>query len=158
MNSGNGYLAQLLKTVDGGKTWTSQFESSGLFYFNQIGCPSVNHCCAVGEADTDSKTPGVQVWCTFDGSNWSQTYYGKDPTFSALSLQFLNENHVFVGGASLRQQLIEGIFWESLDGGKTWTESFVPDAYPNEMTFGSPTFGLSTGFDLEGVSCLLSYE
>ncbi len=159
MNSGNGYLAQLLKTTDGGKTWVSQFESSGFFYFNQIGCPSENHCCAVGEADTDSKQAGIQIWCTWNGgSTWTQTYRGSDPTLSALSLQFLSENHVFVGGASLRQQLIMGIFWESVDGGKTWTESFVKDAYPAEMTFGSESFGLATGFDLEGDSCLLSYE
>lgn len=155
--AGSPYLAQILKTTDGGNTFFSQFEDSGHFYFNQIGCGTETHCCAVGEADTDSPQPGIQIWCTFDGSSWSKMYYGSDPTFSALSLQFLTDQHIFVGGASLRQQLIEGIFWESLDGGKSWNASFVKDAYPNEMTFGSETMGLATGFDLEGASCLLQY-
>lgn len=29
------YIAQLLKTVDAGKTWTSQFADVGYFYFNR---------------------------------------------------------------------------------------------------------------------------
>lgn len=126
----------------------------------EIGCSSETHCCAVGEADSDSHQPGVRVYCTYDGQNWDRVLYmdDKQHTLSALSLQFLDDQHIFVGGGSLRQDMILGVFWESTNGGRNWTVSTVKDAYTNEMTFGAPTKGLATCFDLEGASCLLEYS
>lgn len=96
----------------------------------------------------------------YDGQNWQRVLYmdDKDHTLSALSLQFLSDQHIFVGGGSLRQDMIIGVFWESVNGGRNWTISVVKDAYTNEMTFGSPKWGLATCFDLEGASCLLEYS
>ena len=46
-----GYTAQITKSIDGGKTFTSVFAENNTFYFNGIDCSTTNpnHCCAVGE-------------------------------------------------------------------------------------------------------------
>jgi len=59
------YKMQIVKTTDGGNTWTSQFFSDSLpLYFNGIDCYDAEHCCAAAEGDY------VAVYCTADGENW----------------------------------------------------------------------------------------
>jgi photosystem II stability/assembly factor-like uncharacterized protein len=70
----NGWRAEIVKTSDGGKTWTSLFYDEGNFYFNQIDCADETHCCAVGEADA-SAAPGVRIYCTVDGTTFTQVYF-----------------------------------------------------------------------------------
>lgn len=94
-----GNYAQLVKTEDAGKTWTSQLYSQGKFYFMDIDCSDEKTCwwvllcvfCALpraslsslldrgfsrvarsvcSEADQDSPTLGIAIYCTFDGSSW----------------------------------------------------------------------------------------
>lgn len=72
--SGDGYAAEIAKTTDGGRTWTTQFSNNGSFYFNEIDCFGTELCCAAGES-AGSATPGVRIYCTSDGgSSWTKNY------------------------------------------------------------------------------------
>ena len=64
------YTAGIAKTADGGSTWTMQFHSQGSFYFNDIDCVSETHCVAVAEGH-NGNNPGVHIFTTVDGKNWS---------------------------------------------------------------------------------------
>lgn len=60
------YKMQIVKSTDGGQTWTSQLYSETLnLYFNDISCYDQRHCCAAAEG------AGISVYCTSDGNNWS---------------------------------------------------------------------------------------
>jgi hypothetical protein len=69
IGASTGYKMQIVKSADGGNTWTSQFYSDSLpLYFNGIDCYDAEHCCAAAEGDY------VAVYCTADGTNWNQVF------------------------------------------------------------------------------------
>jgi hypothetical protein len=78
-----GYMAQIVKTTDAGKTWTMQFNQSNTFYFNGIDCINESSCCAVGESD-DAPAAGTYIYCTFDGTNWEQMFTNLNSTGASL--------------------------------------------------------------------------
>jgi len=152
-----GWKAQIVKSTDAGKTWVSQFYDEGNFYFNQIGCTSATHCCAVGEADSSS-APGIRFYCTWDGSTWTRTFFNPDPALSVLSFRWIDSNNGWAGGGHLDPVQFAGFFWLTTDGGHTWTNQTVPGMYGNDITFPTPTFGLATAFDVFGESALLQFS
>lgn len=153
----NGWKAQIVKTTDGGKTWTSQFYDEGNFYFNQIGCTDVNHCCAVGEADS-SNTPGIRIYCTTDGTNWNRILYNPDPNLSIMALRFIDANNGWAAGGEFTGVGINGYFWQTTNGGQTWTNTSVPGQYPNDIAFPTPTKGYAVAFNQEDQSSFLVYQ
>jgi len=153
----SGWRAQIVKSTDGGQTWQSQFYDEGNFYFNQIGCTSATHCCAVGEADSSAQ-PGIRFYCTWDGQTWTRTFFNPNPDLSVLSLRWIDQNNGWAGGGDLNPFSFTGYFWLTNDGGKTWTNQTVPGMYGNDMAFPSATFGLATAFDVMGASALLVYS
>jgi len=152
-----GWKAQIVKSSDGGKTWKSQFYDEGNFYFNQIGCTSETHCCAVGEADSSAQ-PGIRFYCTWDGTTWTRTFFNSNPDLSVLSLRWIDQNNGWAGGGNMNPFTFTGYFWQTTDGGKTWTNQTVPGMYGNDMAFPTPTFGLATAFDIMGASALLRFS
>jgi len=153
-----GWRAQIVKSTDGGKTWVSQFYDEGNFYFNQIGCTDVNHCCAVGEADSSS-APGIRFYCTWDGGKtWTRTLFNPNPSLSVMSLRWIDKNTGWAGGGDMSPFTFTGYFWLTTDGGHTWTNQTVPGMYANEIAFPTATFGLATAFDVMGASALLSFS
>jgi len=152
-----GWKAQIVKTTDGGKTWTSQFYDEGNFYFNQIGCTDVNNCCAVGESDGTS-APGIRIYCTTNGgTNWNRVLYMSDPDLSVLSFRWLDSQHGMAGGGLMGAFGITGHFWETSDGGQTWTNQTVAGQYPNDIAFPSGTVGYSVSFNQMDESSLLTW-
>jgi photosystem II stability/assembly factor-like uncharacterized protein len=153
-----GWKAQIVKTTDGGKTWVSQFYDEGNFYFNQIGCTDVNHCCAVGESDGTS-APGIRFYCTTDGGNtWTRNLFMGDPDLSVLSLRWIDATHGMAGGGLMSAFGITGHFWETNDGGVTWTNQTVPGQYPNDIAFPSASQGYAVSFNQMDESSLLVYQ
>lgn len=148
----NKYVAQIAKTTDAGKTWTSQFFSQGAFEFSYIDCsPSnENHCCALGYGDTStppiSSEPGTRIHCTTDGgATWPRTYWAPEPTnpkqapIALSQLQFVDDNTIWsVGGYAAN--FGGAIFLLSTDGGKTWAMQ------PNKI------IGLAIGMDMVSAS------
>jgi hypothetical protein len=104
MGSGDGaYTAQIVKTTDGGKTWKTVFFQNNTFYFNQIACGSVSNCVAVGEAFSDSTSPGIRIWTTADaGKTWTQTHFSTDTQASLMSAYAMTSNEYWVGGGNVR--------------------------------------------------------
>ena len=76
-SSGNGYVAAIAKTTDGGKTFTNVFRDAGRFYMNGIHCASENHCIAVAEGHNVPQ-PGTYTVVTKDGGKtWNVTQIGQ---------------------------------------------------------------------------------
>jgi photosystem II stability/assembly factor-like uncharacterized protein len=151
-----GWKAQIVKTTDGGKTWTSLFYDE-TFYFNQIGCTDANHCCAVGEADSSSE-PGVRIYCTTDGTNWNRIMYNDNPNMSIMALRFIDSNNGWAAGGDLAEFGITGYFWQTTDGGKTWTNTTVPGQYGNDISFPTNAKGYAVAFNQEDQSSLLVFQ
>jgi hypothetical protein len=153
-----GWKAQIVKTTDGGKTWTSQFYDEGNFYFNQIGCTDVNHCCAVGESDGTS-SPGIRIYCTTNGgSNWNRVLYLNNPDLSVLSLRWVSGTEGWAGGGDMNPFTFTGYFWHTMDGGNTWTNQSVPGQYGNDIAFPTDSIGFAVSFNEMDESSLLSYS
>jgi photosystem II stability/assembly factor-like uncharacterized protein len=145
----------MLKSVDGGATWTSQFFSDSLnLYFNAVDCYDAEHCCAAAEGDS------VAVYCTNDGQNWSQVYHNPSETLSLMGAAYVGPQEIWIGGGNLSQIDMYAFFLHSTDGGKTWTEegTDIYGQYPNDLSFVSPTQGWASTFNNLQQSGLLQFK
>jgi hypothetical protein len=153
----NGWIAQIAKTTDAGQTWTSVFEDWGNFYFNQITCPSEDHCCAVGEGDQTSSAPGIRIWCTVDGGNtWQNSFFDANPNFSIMAIQYISENEFWAAGGDF--QGFKGYLWHTVDGGVAWEYENLNDVYVQDLCFPSESIGYATAFNIESQSSFLTYS
>jgi len=158
-----GYDAAISKTSDGGKTWTTVYNDTGNFYFNDIDCPTTTDCWAVGESESDSPQPGVRILHTADGGqNWDVQLYVNNPDYSLMEIACVNSTECWaVGGIFSR--IINGLFYHTSDGGKTWVNAqTLNDEYPTALSFYQPPgsskyYGWATAFTLEGQSSVLVY-
>jgi len=152
----NGWKAQIVKTTDGGVTWTSLFFDEGNFYFNQIDCADSEHCCAVGEAD-QSSLPGIRIYCTDDGTTFNQVFFNGDADYSIMAIQSISLLEYWASGGDMSPGGFNGYFWHTTDGGKTWQAQTIPGVYGNAMSFPSENVGFATGFDELSTSVFMKY-
>jgi len=152
-----GWKAQIVKSIDGGQTWTSVFYDEGNFYFNQISCSNPNHCCAVGESD-ETDQPGIRFYCSWDGGKtWTRTHYDSNPDMSVLAMQFIDDNNGWAGGGNMSPFGFTGYFWQTMDGGKTWTNQSLPGQYINDFAFPTSSQGYAVAFAEDGDSSFCTY-
>lgn len=140
VGDGTGYQAQLAKTSDGGKTWTTLFAQNNTFYFNGIDCnPSnPNHCCVAAEAD-DGPAAGARIMCTEDGQNFNTTFTAPATSGESLSLmqiRFVNSTFAWAAGGDLTSVAPKAWFLSTNDGGRTWQHN-------TKELYGYYAFGLS---------------
>lgn len=157
--NGNGWAAQIVKTTDGGSTWTSVFSDTGSFYFNDISCSSADHCCAVGESDAGPE-PGVRVHCTSDGGkSWNRPLFFEEASMSLMAISGVpgQPGALWLGGGNLTETDFTGYYWYTSDGGKTFMNQTVSDAYANSITMLGPDSGFATAFTAEGESSVVEY-
>jgi len=157
----SGYMAQIAKTSDGGRTWSTVY-NDGDFYFNGIDCPSVNHCFVVGESESDSPNPGCRILHTADGGQtWEVQLYVNDSTYSLLDIAMVSETEGWATGGVLTEKF-QGTYWHTSDGGKTWTPQEVTGIYGNALSFvpisDTNYVGWSTAFTRSGQSSTLIYK
>jgi hypothetical protein len=146
-NSTNEFIATVQKTTDGGKTFTNVFNNTGEYYFNQISCPTTQHCWAVSEGDK-----GAWIWVTKDGgSNWEMQHFQQGA--SLMAVEMLDANTGFAGGLQLTTG--GGLIFSTTDGGTTWTPTTVGSAYVNDFSFVGNK-GYATGFTNFGYCVLLT--
>jgi len=157
------YLAAVSKTTDGGKTFTTVYNDTGNFYFNDIDCPTVTDCWAVGESESDSPNPGVRIVHTSNGgANWDIQLYINNGEYSFTDVGMITTMEGWAVGAILSRS-ITGLFFHTTDGGKTWTQTqTLTDEYPFAIDFyqatGSNTYlGWATALTIEGKSSVLRY-
>jgi len=120
------YYGAILKTEDGGTTWTKVFEMpANTAYFNQISCSTESHCVAVAEGH-NSAHPGAYIYVTTDGGKtWDQTHAATAHGSGMTGCYVLDENEVWAMGASPHGIFGQADCLHSMDGGKTWTASSV---------------------------------
>ena len=149
------YKMQMLKSVDGGKTFVSQFFSDSLnLYFNAVDCFDEKHCCAAAEGDS------VAVFCTNDGESWNQVYADPSSTLSLMGAAYVGPEEIWIGGGNLSQIDMYAYMLHSVDGGKTWTVegTDIYGQYPNDLSFVSSTQGWASTFNNLQQSGLLQYK
>jgi photosystem II stability/assembly factor-like uncharacterized protein len=157
------YWAEITKTTDGGKTWTTVYHDVGNFYFNAIDCPDVNNCYAVGESESDSLSPGVRILHTGDGgATWETQLFVQDPTYSLMDISFISPTEGWATGGILTQTHFTGDFWHTTDSGKTWKAETVSGVYGNGLSFvwvnQTAYVGWATAFTRSGQSSVLMYK
>jgi photosystem II stability/assembly factor-like uncharacterized protein len=124
-NLGNitGYHGAIAKTVDGGKTWTKVFQQDDYFYFNGIHCSSETSCIAVAEGHNCAK-PGAHIFTTTDGGKtWTQTMSDPGSNSGLFGARMVSATEGWAaGGGASSTGMMEGRFWHTMDGGKTWSK------------------------------------
>lgn len=153
------WAGQILKTADGGNTWTSQFFTTD-FYFNGIDCQDETNCCAVGESDAGS-APGARIYCTTDGATWKQVYFASGAEHSLLSVRSVpgSTGEWIAGGGDLPSQFnITGTFPHSTDGGKTWNVETLKKVYVTDLAIVDATHGWGTTIEEDQQSGLIIYK
>jgi len=154
------YEAQIVKTTDGGKTWSSVYWNEGNFYFNAIGCGSVDSCCAVAEGGRSGPYAGIRILCTWDsGATWTPAYQNNNNESSIISIRYVSPQEIWAGGAQLDEDNFFAYMIHSTDGGHTWDDSLqVPDMYPNFFSFPVANHGWATALTADRISALMEYK
>jgi len=153
------WQAQIVKTTDGGKTWSTVFYNHSHYYFNQIDCGSTLVCVAAAESDAQSSA-GVWLFTTADGGNtWKNTMYLAGNTYSVVAVEFISATEVWAGGCELGEIGPKfAYFWHSTDSGNTWTlVDNVKGVYPIALSFPDNTHGFAVGPNFEDQSSFLAY-
>lgn len=149
------YQMQIVKSADGGATWTSQFYSDSLnLYPNGIDCYDAEHCCFAAEGDF------VAVYCTNDGQNWNQVFNDTSSTLSLTSAAYVGPEEIWIGGGNLSQIDMYAYLLHSTDGGKTWTVHGTDNygQYPNDLSFVSSSRGWASTFNQVQQSGLMEFK
>jgi photosystem II stability/assembly factor-like uncharacterized protein len=158
----NSYSAEIVKSEDGGKTWSSLLFDEGAFYFNDIDCFNATLCVAVGEgfAQDGSTSPGARVYVTTDGKNFTLAHQGEDGS-SLMAVKALSATEHWAGGASKSGALAAPVLaLHSTDGGKTWANDPSCDKVRGQMITAMDFVGgvgYATTVNALQVSSLLKY-
>jgi len=158
-----GWNGQIVKTIDGGKTWTSQYYNASYFYFNQITCVSETHCVTVAESQTKPgkgkpKVAGIHIFQTLDGQTWNEVFFQQAEWMSIFSVSFVSDTEVWACGADLGITPIIGFFWKSVDGGSTWKHvDNLKGVYPIQLSFLDPQHAWAVGPNEVQQSSLMKY-
>jgi hypothetical protein len=157
-NSGSTW-GSISKTSDGGRSWATVFasKSSSQFYFNAIDCSSPSHCVAVTEGND---VTDLHALVTFDGGlTWTDSFLATPNILPSNAVSLMCASWIgvgedisegWLGGASVDVfGRISGLFFQTLDGGVTYTlKQTLENCFPLDMDFSSAEFG--------AVSCVSS--
>ena len=154
------FSAMIVKTTDGGNTWTTQFSQATNFYFNAIDCLNATNCVVVGEGSGSGA--GVHIYRTVDGQTWNQVYYKPYTSTQHYSLMTIRANNgrYFVGGGMQTQTSAGSLILTSDDQGLTWVEeNSVPNvAAISSFSFTPSGYGFATGITIYQSSTILRYD
>jgi len=151
----NCFSGAIVKTTDGGDTWTKVWENVNTgdnIYNNGIHCISETHCVAAMEGLKS------QIMVTRDGGRtWKVTHEADDPASSLIAVRMLDENEVWVSGGEMKNSFA-GEFWHSLDGGDTWTVESIRGLYIFSFDMVSRQSGYAVALTQASGVSLLKYR
>ena len=120
----DGFIGIIAKTVDGGQTWTVQYNDTGKLYFNAIFAANENDVWAVAEGAV-----GAWIIHTADGGvTWETQLFAEGA--SMMAVKFFDNLEGWVAGTS--SGTFGGAFWHTVillfllglifqvDGGVNW--------------------------------------
>ncbi|WP_397362086.1 YCF48-related protein [Olleya sp. R77988] len=125
----------LLKTVDGGTTWTEIYNSNVVGeYVWKIQILDSNTGVIFGAVESVTPTLGKFIKSTDGGSTW---FSANAPETYIQAVGFVSETHGWIGGHSTG-------FYETTDGGLTWTDLNIGNNL-NRIFVVSPTVAYASG-------------
>lgn len=152
----DGGLARIYRTVDGGASWSVQWESTeaGVF-MDALQCWDLDHCVAYG----DPIGGALMIVRTTDGRTWHRVAADRVPALiegeagfaasgTTLTLAGTSRGWIGTGGGSRARVYI------TVDGGASWTAADTP--LPGNATSG--IFGIAFRDSLNGVAAGGDYE
>jgi photosystem II stability/assembly factor-like uncharacterized protein len=134
-NNINNSKARILRTTDGGATWTNVFTTTRTYeIFWKASFPSENVGFATIQSYNTATTQRYIVKTTDGGLTWTELPLANSGV-REFGIGFINENVGWVGG--------EYNGYETLDGGLSWTSKDIGQ-YANKMSVVSNTDGSKT--------------
>jgi len=129
----------IVKTSDGGSTWTVQYQNAGTYYFNEIDCADETNCAAVAEG-----SDGGHIFTTNDGgTTWTQTNFLTGAQCSSVKAISATE-YWAACGVPVSQFDLEAHFFHSTDTGKSWSPVVVKGGIPTAMDMADDSHGFAT--------------
>jgi hypothetical protein len=150
------YAGEILKTTDGGATFTSVHTILGSDYFNGIHCATEDVCMVVAEGSSGSGS----VWGTKNGGeSWERLLQDPEagPGVGLFDVKMLSESEAWAVGGNLAYAGFEARMWHTTDGGATWEVEKVPRVYASYISMPSSTVGYATAMTIDSASSLLAY-
>lgn len=132
--------ARILKTTDGGRNWRAVFDSDRAGDNNwKLAFPSarVGYATIISYQAPDSEARGYVVRTEDGGETWHRQIVTRDRAWIPYGINFVDEQHGFVGGSTGG--------YETTDGGATWTPSGM-GASVNKIRFVPRADGGVTAF------------
>ena len=158
----NGYTGLLSKTSDGGATWEVQYNTTGQFYFNDIGCADENTCYAVAEGFSDGSAPGARIFATKNGgTSWTQQFIDQRGQASLGRIHVVSATEAWAAGGYVNapDSTPYGSFFHTVDGGATWTQEgnikYVGDVLG--LHFASSKLGFATAVTAFQTATMIQY-
>ncbi len=106
----------VLKTTDGGMTWTEVFNTNiAGEYVWKLQLLSANNNVIFGSVETEMPNSGKLIKSLDAGLTWTSKDF---PDINVQAVGFLSETHGWMGGHATG-------FYETTDGGDTWTNTTV---------------------------------
>lgn len=109
--------AIIIKTIDGGTTWTTLYNGTiaGEYVWKLQVLPNSGNAVIFGSVESVAPNPGRMIKSVDGGTNWISKNV---PDVDVQAIGFVTENHGWIGGHHTG-------FFETFDGGNTWTNTTV---------------------------------
>jgi photosystem II stability/assembly factor-like uncharacterized protein len=107
----------VLKTINGGTTWTTLYNGTiaGEYVWKLQILPNTNNNTIFGSVESVAPNPGRMIKSINGGTTWISKNV---PDVDVQAIGFVTENHGWIGGHHTG-------FYETFDGGDTWTNTTV---------------------------------
>lgn len=154
------YMNQVLKTTDGGKTWTSVYKQNGENYPNGIHCYDANTCAFVAESSDDSAKPGVSIYYTADGgNNWKEVMYLQSGSMSLMQVRMVSATEFHAVGGNLDNHDFGTLHFHTTDAGQKFEQiDSLRGTYLNSLQFVNEGLAYGSAFTKAGQSTVLKYN
>lgn len=139
------YYASIMKTTDGGKTWTQVYKSDQKLLGN-MDCTDENNCWATTAGyGPNSDNIGEIIHTSDGGKTWEQQFSvpaGRKIVMSAINMVTATEGWAAYGAAMPGDKGVNGQFLHTNDAGKTWAmDANITGLIPTMCSFSSPNSG-----------------